>query len=144
MDSKLLMPMRELRPVLEIRMLFAWVTPVLPKDNCCRAGKAVKFIESTVVNCGIERVERTVRAPSVKPPRDLRDPNSTLARFVAPTMVKLFVIFSIPSTDSDCPPWPLAKAASLGIVTDPLYVVQAARAVTSAGAETVKVAELLH
>lgn len=95
-DSRLLMPMRELRPVLEMRMLFACVMPVLPKDNDCRAARAVKFIESTLVNCGMDRVDRICSVPSVKPPIDFRDPISIVARLARPVMVKLFVIFSTP------------------------------------------------
>lgn len=83
-----------------MRMLTAWLIPVPPKDNCCSAGRAVKFNVVTVVNCGKESSDKTVRPPSSKPPRDLRSPNDKLDSMMAFVTVKLPVIACTPSTDS--------------------------------------------
>lgn len=76
---------------------------------------------------------------------DLRSLNVKLASFTALVTVKLPVIFSTPLTLSEL--WPLESVGSVrsvGMATEPLYVVQEARAEASADAVIVVVAELLH
>ena len=76
---------------------------------------------------------------------DLSDPKLMLARFGAPVIVRFCVIFSTPSMDREF--WPLLvepTATSVAMATEPLYVVQDAKAAASPVAVIVKVAELLH
>ena len=142
---RLVRPIKELNPVLVMRILLAWVTPVPPKDRSCNAARAVKFRLLRLVSCGNDNSDRTVRPPSSKPPIDLRSPNVKLASFTALLTVKLPVIFSTPLILSAL--WPLESVGSVrsvGMATEPLYVVQEARAEASADAVIVVVAELLH
>lgn len=99
-DSKLLIPCKELRPVLVMRMLFASLIPLPPNDICCKAGNAVKFKAVTDESLGKEISERTVSPPNSKPPKDFRSPNDKLDSVMASRTVKFPVIFSTPDTDS--------------------------------------------
>jgi len=123
----------------------ALVRPVVPKDNCCRAGRAVKFIEVRVESEFIESSDNTVNPPSERPPIDLRSPNDKLASVTAFWTVKLPVIACTPLTDKDVCPLPSgASVKSVGIATEPLYVVHDANGTASADLEMVNVALLLH
>ena len=99
-DCKLLIPCNELSPVLVMRMLFALLIPLPPKDNCCNAGKAVKLNEETCVSRGNESWDNSVKPSRTKPPIDLRSPKDKLERLAALLMVKLPVMASTVSTDS--------------------------------------------
>ena len=67
-DCRLLIPCKELRPVLVMRMLSAWVMPVPPNDIDCKAGRAVKFMVPTADSCGNDSSDSKVSCPSSKPP----------------------------------------------------------------------------
>ncbi len=100
---------------------------------------------STCVNCGALRVDKTVRSPSSKPPSWTREPSVRLDRLITLVTVRLPVIFLTPSMERDS--WPSGPAGTEkldGIETEPLYVVQEAKAEASAVPVTVRVPEVLH
>lgn len=138
-------PVNEDSPVLVMRMLEACVTPSEPKDNCCNAGRAVKLSWLICSIWGMLNDENTVKLPNWIPLMDLRLPKDSEDNVPALLMVKFPTIFSTPSIESCVCPLPLAASEiSVGMVIEPLYVVQDATCDASAAAVTVKVAELLQ
>ena len=91
-SSRLLMPIRLLRPVFVMRILSAEVRPVLPKLKVCSPGRAVKLSCLTSVKAGMDSSESTVKSPSSKPPIDSSAPKVKLDRSRALMTVKLPVM----------------------------------------------------